>query len=245
MQSVQNNEVFLLHFPGSTKKIFKKEMWEIANTQKIILPKDLSIVSLLTTKDIKGSPLHYQLTNSNMKYYNADNVDKNKPWHMGIKPRLVYEALQKVSTKYCLILDSLDMVFCGDIQNLLPSFLSYDKDIIFCSNLYKTPLQEIEKINGCPTDKERQEKYGKWCYLQAGSCIGITNTLKEFYQIVADKLKNTPMFSEQPAIRETWNLFMDKMFVDYKCKIFQLFCSGVTFSQSDLNKIILEKEYRR
>lgn len=241
MQSVQNNEVFLLHFPGPFTIPYRNKMFEIANNQKVILPNDLSIVSLLTTMKELDSPIYIQLMKSNVPFYNADDIDTITKWSHKYKPPMIANALEKVETKYSLITDSLDTVFCSDLTNLIPSYLSYGYDVVFSSTIRKFPKDQIEILKDCPNDDDRIEKYGNWCYLHPGTCIGKTEVLKKFYQQAA--IFQEDIYSECPAIRKAFHIFQDQVFFDYKCKLFQVFLPGTRFSKKDPNKIFFLDNY--
>lgn len=120
-------------------------------------------------------------------------------------------------TEYALILDGADVCIMSDLSDIVERFKTYDKDIIFNATIRRFPQVEIDYI-------ENRELLGKYCYFNAGCCIGKTKALLEFYQecqkvIRTDRHKNP---SEQYYVRQVFNKHQDKVFIDYDCKIFQV-----------------------
>ena len=241
--SINNYPVYLLHFCGGMKYRLKEQMWTIANTKDVIIPDNLSIVSIMTDDIINESPLHVQLTRSNIPYFNSPLANEGK-WENKYKARCIVEALSRVSTEYSIILDGKDVVFCDDATNIIEDYKQYGYDIIYNSSRVRFPGQKIETIGGIKKDKERKLVYGNSCFLNGGICIGPTAPLKDFYQEVQD-ISETPTSNcpyEQYYIRQLWDKYQDtKVSLDYDCKLFQVFTMGMTFFPKSLTRVILQR----
>ena len=230
-KSFHNHNICLLHFPGQQKNTYadKIDTW----SKKITIPKphDISIVSIMTDDVMDKSPLHKQLTNSDIKYY---NVQIGKQWINKHKPRYVVEALKQCPTTFTLVTDGNDVVLVDDLDNLVLPFLSYEKSIIYnaTSNRFPDiPLEYIPYVDDAPGI--RQVLFGPFCYLNAGVCFGYTQDLIGFYEAVAEAtdLENVP--SEQYYVRKLFGLNQDKVFFDYDCRMFQAFNRGIEIEEGD------------
>lgn len=235
--SFHGNPVSILHFPGK-QKIKMKDVIDEFKEFQVSLPSNLTIISVITPDYISTSPLHYQLSKSNIKYINP--VPENfKMWINKDKPNYVCQALKKVKTEYCLVLDGNDVVIVDQLDDIIRKFEGYGKDIIFNATSNRFPDLPVDSIDGL-NDIERPKLFGPFCYLNAGCCIGRTKALKKFYKEVAIDCNISSVPSEQYHIRKVMNKHQNKVFFDYDCRIFQVFNKGMAVKLNDVSEEVLE-----
>ena len=72
---------------------------------------------------------------------------------------------------------------------------------------------------------ERRDWYGEFKYLNAGTAFGLTDTLKEFYELVVQKMRelNDGSTSEQYYVRHVFADTQDWVGIDYNANIMQTF----------------------
>lgn len=218
MKSILNNDVSILHFPGTKKDIYQDLIFEYAKNIKIELPNNVSIISPMTDDYIKRSPLHLQCYNSGIEYFNSDIIN-NKPWQKQGKPIYIADALNKISTNYCLILDGIDTVFCNSANNIIEELNSYKRKVIYNAGLVNYPNKDILEYFG--TENKLNPKL--FYHINGGACIGETEQLKIFYNDLASRVEHTPYKCEQVPLRILWKKYQEDIFIDYKFKIFQIF----------------------
>ena len=215
--------VQISHFPGWTRYKYKNMIDKMASTKISGLPENLQIITCVDDDSVAygKSPLINQLKKNDIPFINAAEHKDVYPWINNKKIKLLYDALQKVTTEYCLILDGIDVAINVNLDNLIDTYKTYDKDIIFNATPWAHPKVIVDMV------ANRKEKYGKYCFLNAGCCIGKTEALKKFYEEVLEIFSNTPQdneywTSEQYFVRKAFSNHMDTVFFDYDCKIFQV-----------------------
>lgn len=173
------------------------------------------------TANYDKSVLINQLKRNKIPFINAAEHKDVYPWVNNKKISLIVDALSKVETEYCLILDGIDVAINSDLKDIINILKTYNKDIIFNATAWAHPSMEIDVI------EDRKEKYGTYCYLNAGCCIGKTEALKTFYAEVLELFNNCPKddpnyTSEQYFVRQAFKNHMDTIFFDHECKLFQV-----------------------
>lgn len=210
----QKNEVLIGHFPGKTKA---SNMYLINQFKDIIfkLPDNVTILSPITADKIPSSPIHYQIALNGYKYINPV-ADRLMLWNRANKANIIYQGLQYCPTEYCLIVDGNDVVIMNDLTDIINKFNVYNKDILYNPTCYMYPHIVVDSV-------ENRDELGKYNYLNAGCCIGKTQSLLKFYKEVKNEVNNTyhPIDSEQYYIRKIFDKHQDTVFFDYKSLIFQ------------------------
>lgn len=211
-----NNEQFFIgHFQGHSIDKYRDVIDEISKNT-FSKPDNLTIITLKSNL-LENAYLINQLENNNIDYINPlkdINIDK---WKMTIKLKYIEEALNNCNTEYALVLDSKDVVIYKDLINIVETFKEYNKKILFNASKNNFPNVELDKV-------ENRDSLGEFKYLNAGCCIGYTESLKEFYHFVNSLKLLNPFKSEQYAVRIGFDNKQDIVGFDYNCKIFQTFC---------------------
>lgn len=218
----KGNPVMISHFPGWTRYKYKYLIDKFA-TIKTSCPENVTIMTTMDDDSVANdkSPLIRQLRKNNIPFINCAEHKDVYPWVNNKKIELIYNGLQKVNTEYCLILDGGDVTINDELTNIVEIYKTYNKDIVFNATPWAHPKVLIDLVDN------RKELYGKYCFLNAGCCIGKTESLKEFYKQCLDIFKkadkNDPYWeSEQYFVRKAFAKNMDKVWFDYDCKMFQI-----------------------
>jgi hypothetical protein len=224
--SFTNNEIFVLHFAGKSKKIFKRDLFLLRDTI-IQKPNNIDIVSPLTDDQIKDSVLIYQLDKNNIPYINPLK-NRNIVWKQPEKIKYVLEGLKQSNNEYCLILDGNDTVIVKDLANLIEIFNTYNKKIVFNASIETYPAMQIEKVTP-------KSKIGPFNNLNSGIVFGKTNDLIDFYEKVSDfydsSNKDNP--TEQYYIRNVYKDYTDEITIDNECKLFQVYFKNFVRKEND------------
>ena len=243
--NAKGNPIKISHFPGHSKCKYKDLIKEFAKTKISEIPSDLQIITCVDDNNVANdkSPLIRQFNKNNIPFINAASGKDVYPWVHNKKIQLIYDTLQNVTSKYCLILDGIDVTFNSDLTSIIEDFKAYNKKIIFNGTSLLHPRVIIDVI------PNRVEKYGKNSFLNAGCCIGETEALKSFYKEVldlfntTDKATNKYWKSEQYFVRSVFANHMDTVWFDYESKIFQVW-HGIKLGLPEINKKTGEIEYR-
>lgn len=224
------------HFPGWTRYKYTHLMKRFSTNEIGSLPKGLEIITCVDDDSVSHdkSPLIKQLIANNIPFINAAEHKDVYPWVNNKKIQLIYDALQKVKSKYCLILDGIDVAINSDLSDIIDIYKTYGKKIVYNATPWAHPHVDIDII------PDRKELYGKYCFLNAGCCIGETKALKAFYKEVLDIFNETPTddefwSSEQYFVRKAFANHMDTVFFDYDCKLFQVW-HKTELSLPEINK---------
>lgn len=211
------------HFPGWTRYKYKNLIDTFASTKLDKLPDNLQLITCVDDDSVSHnkSPLIRQLVNNNISFINAAEHKDVYPWVNNKKIKLIYDALQNVTSEYCLILDGIDVAINTNLDDIVDIYKTYGKKILFNATPWAHPKVILDMI------PNRKGNYGKYCFLNAGCCIGETKELKNFYKEVLKEFNNTPednqyWQSEQYFVRKVFANHMDTVFFDYDCKIFQV-----------------------
>ena len=219
----KGNPIKISHFPGLERHDYKHIIEKFSKIKIKPLPENLQLITCVDddTVNYDKSPLINQLKRSNIPFINAAEHKDVFPWVNNKKIKLLYDTLQNVTTEYCLILDGIDVTINTDLDDIIDIYKTYEKDIIFNATPWAHPRVIVDMV------PNRKVNYGKYCFLNAGCCIGKTEALKEFYKEVLDIFNETPKNdkywkSEQYFVRKAFANHMDTVFFDYDCKIFQV-----------------------
>jgi len=217
-----NREIIIGHFPGDTKRIEANLINELSN-RSFSKPDNIGIVCPYTDNTRELSILIDQLERNNCSYYDSLK-DKIIKWEPEKKAFYVLESLKEVKEEYSLILDTNDVVILTDLADILDRFNEYKEEFPKLEALYNATIWMYPHI--IIDDVPNRYKYGDFCYLNGGCCIGRTEYLKEFYEEICKDIQhsfniNSNVFSEQYYIRKIFDKHQDKVFFDYKCSIFQ------------------------
>jgi hypothetical protein len=228
MQIVNHNhkEFNIGHFQGESLRAY----FVIADSfmeNKIVLPKDLSIVTCFNCYDWAIFP--QQLDKNKIHYINK--CKKDASWKNTDKIMYICQALMEVGTKYTLISDGNDVII-NTLEGIIDKFKEQKALIVYNATKNNFPNIHIDKI----VDRDWM---GDFRYFNAGLCIGYTSDLIEFYTEALELLDSgtieNPLESEQLIIRHIFSKYTDTVKFDYECDLFQ------TFSQTNLEKIEEDK----
>ncbi len=136
------------------------------------------------------------------------------------KPMLVLEAVEDITTRYVMGLDSRDVIVLGDPHTIVERFENnFDCALLFAADRLNYPnLKEFKQfedsIPGAQTSDFR--------YLSGGCWIGKTDFVKQFFSEVVeiDSVPQAPE-SEQGILKKLFPRFYPKVQLDYTCSIFQ------------------------
>lgn len=217
--SHSGNPILIGHFPGQCRSIENNiRIIEETMKKKVHVPDNITIVSPITENTLNNSPLPIQLNNSGIDYINP-LLGKNVIWRPHEKIKYVLDGLKEVKTEYTLIMDGNDAVIMDDLDTLIDKYKTYNKDIIYNATCWRFPQVIVDYV-------EDRYKYGIYNYLNAGICIGKTESLIPFYQEAWDIAKydgkNPYHSSEQYYIRKVFDKYQDTVFFDYDCRFFQI-----------------------
>lgn len=215
--------VKISHFPGWTRYKYKYLIDKFASSNIDGVPENLQIITCVDDDSVNysRSPLIKQLEKNNIPFINAAEHKDVYPWVNNKKIKLIHEALQNVTSEYCLILDGIDVAINDSLSDIIDIYKTYGKKIIFNATPWAHPKVEIDIIDN------REDLYGKYCFLNAGCCIGETKALQEFYADALKIFNETPETdeyweSEQYFVRKAFAEHMDTVWFDYECKLFQV-----------------------
>ena len=241
INSILNTKPLVLHAQGISHYTDK---WcgvvnsVVPNTHDIIFPDKDKITILTFTSGFMATALDRQLTNAKIdfidlaKYYNHEGK-----WTNQFKIKYTARYLSEITTSYVLILDSIDILLSEDLTGLLDTFKTYDCDILLGASINCHP----------PEIKTAEKQDAIWKYLNAGTVLGRTSALKEFYTDLnyeAEKSTDTSVTNEQLLFKIVRREY-DNIKCDTECKIFQtLGCCGYTYNFQDkiINVNSLEHE---
>lgn len=213
-----DEKILIAHFPGESR-IVSKDILEEGKKKTFFRPANVQFISIITPNCLKaGAALDQQLTKNGISYLNPAKYAYFKKWSMPNKIKYIITALKQTTEPYALILDGVDVCIMSDeMAELIPRFKKYNKKIIFNATIWPYPKMAIDDV------KDR-EQYGRFCYLNAGCCIGETAALLKFYEECQELIKKdkTKSNSEQYFVRQVFNNHQDEVFFDYNCSIFQV-----------------------
>lgn len=214
-----NNEPILIaHFPGQSK-IESAKILEKYQKTKFVRPFGVQFISIITPDYLEqGASLDIQLKRNGIEYLNPAQNKKNLNWSMPMKIKFILKALKQTKEPYSLILDGADVcIMSEDLSDLIPRFKKYNKQIIFNATIHPFPRVNLDEV-------ENRKQYGRFCWLNAGCCLGETQALIQFYQECQELIEkdNASSNSEQYYVRQIFDKHQDTVFFDYNCSLFQI-----------------------
>jgi len=212
----------VFHFPGVGRNIFRDFLHGIRDSNPGTPPDDLTVITFTDSEEReKKAPLTRQMKKAKVPIINAGlrfqrDKDLYKGWRNFLKCKYLCEVLPTVTTKYVLVLDA-DDVAVQTFDGILDNFRKYNLPVLFGATLARFPDEEIDTV-------ENRESLGPFNYLNAGTCIGETKKVLEFYLLCCkvepeDVLLNR---GEQHTVRQVFNNCQSWVGFDYRSRVFQL-----------------------
>ena len=176
------------------------------------IPNEITIITCSNRKDSVGL-LIPQLKRSNIKYINT--VPLGIEFNNVMKIPYIVQSLKNVNTEYVLILDAFDVLFSEDNTNILDTFNTFNKKLVFNASKNNYPDEEIDII-------KNRDMLGPFKYFNAGCCLGETSYTLDFYKKCLEIITiENPHKSEQYILRHIFNNEQNSICIDNECKIFQ------------------------
>ena len=217
----------IYHFQNHCYQYFLEFCTYLLNS-KIKIPSEVQIITC--SNDETSSILIQQLKSNNIPYINK--VPQGIKWDNRNKIRYILDALEKVTTKYVLILDANDVLIEGDLQGALNVFFKKGKKLIYNATCTNYPKVKI----GIVRDRKNR---GKFKYLNAGCCIGYTKYAKSFYQRALKYINiDNPWKSEQYIIRHAFRDRRRYVEFDWESKIFQTVGGCIVLRKGNIWKVV-------
>lgn len=159
------------------------------------------------------------------------------PWLNSFKILYTYDFLKKVRTPYVLTIDAMDILLAENLHEIVPRFRRMNCDVLFGASVRPHPRDML--------DVEPSETI--WKYLNAGSVIGKTQQMLEFYGACAEMAKNTPEtnYNNEQRIVKTVRRDFRNVKCDVDCEIFQTvggfdyFLHGNTLRIDNIRQLLL------
>jgi hypothetical protein len=215
------NEIDILHFPGSSLSENAGMVDRFVHSSVIVpeIPEghEYTIATLITENLERNSPLKFQLEQSGIPHLNLGAEARIREWTRSRKPIINHRNLHKISTPYVLMLDARDVVIAGKLSDYVPELERKGVEILCNATTRPFPDIEVEHI------ENRERRFGKFCYLNAGVMFGKTEAIKHMYQYIVDAIPKYPdIDSEQFHVRCYWKDYPKKIGIDWECRVFQL-----------------------
>jgi hypothetical protein len=217
----------VVHFPGFNLPNSKK--WFDLLNSKYAKSFNLEDATIITWNNKAKGPLEKSLDKMGIEY-TVLGKDIGK-WNNVFKILLTNKALENVSTKYVIGLDSCDVIVLDDPNKIIGRFKKMNCRMLFNSQSYCYP--RLNK-SGQPHDFVEFENsinqgYDN-CYLNAGAWVGETEFCKEFFGRAKNTFDNNDFdkgevywgISEQAYVRKTFMCFAEQVKLDYQEEIFQV-----------------------
>jgi hypothetical protein len=193
---------------------------------------ELKDVTIITWNNCQKGPLEESLDSMKIKYVVMGK--EIKKWNNIFKIKLTNEALERVTTKYTIGLDSCDVIVLDDPNKIVSRFKRMNCKMLFNSQSCCYPRKDSKGQNYDFVEYENSliENRGiDNCYLNAGAWVGETDFCIKFFNKCEDILENNNFnreeevywtISDQAYIRKTFMLFGDCVKLDYNNFIFQV-----------------------
>jgi len=228
----------VLHFPGKGRSIFSDILQPMSYLiDDLRLPDDITVVTFTDSKRREArSPLTRQLTRSGVPFVNAGlffDRRRDGEWRNWFKIKFLPDVLSDVGTRYVLILDA-DDVAVQTFDGMLENFRVYGVPVLFGASKARYPDLAIDTVRD-------RDSMGEYRYLNAGTCIGETDRILDFYtrcRDLYDEGEAIALNSEQHIVREAFNDCQDWVAFDYRSIVFQTF--GV--SKNGMTKVELDED---
>lgn len=211
LMNSKGNALYIAHLPGKGRVTFADVLNE-GKKRAVTIDDKITIVTPATPDIIEKCPLIQQLNKSNIKYINPV-ANFHGTWNMTEKLHSIANALQKVDTKYCLILDASDVAILRDINDVfIMKFETFGCKALYNGTTNRHPREKIER--------KSLNKGLVYKYLNAGVCFGETDFLKMIYADASVLVKYDTTRSEQYYIRKLWDYHFPNIKVDSDMDLF-------------------------
>jgi hypothetical protein len=136
------------------------------------------------------------------------------------KPRLTRDALDSISTKYVMGVDSRDAIFIDHPQLVRERFEEeFDCELVFSADRMNWPNCHEFKLF---EDSLPGAQAGDTRYLNSGAWIGRTNFCREFFAVAVE----TPPVADAPEadqgiLKKLFQTFYPRVQLDYRSSMFQ------------------------
>mgnify|MGYP000047808915 CR=1 FL=1 len=208
--SKTGKEACAIHFCGYSKKNLSSYLYRMSQ-QTVMKPSNATIITF--AQEHLYYPLIEQLTKSGISYVNlAEDIIG---WENTLKPSLILQSLEKVTTEYAVILDAADVVLTESFSDIVELYQTYGKDILFSGNSVQYPNVPLDSLTS-------RECWGTEKYINSGCIIGKKAALKTFFTaVVAGGNENNKWKSDQYMVRAVFDAYKDIAAIDYYSKCFQ------------------------
>jgi hypothetical protein len=184
---------------------------KILNSVKsITLPEDLTLLTVQSGNNFTS--LITLLDHYKVPYVNGAEDFKGE-WDYTTKVKLVTKALDKITTKYVLILDADNTLILPDVEDILNRFKTKNKDILFSATANRFPSHTIDVVTN-------RDELGKFSWLSSGMVVGKTDNLKDFYNKADIIIEYYPDMREQEICRVLFNYDQEHIGFNYETDIF-------------------------
>ena len=200
---------------------FTKKKWNV------LLPEDVSVI---TFNNREKRCLEKNLDSVSLNYHVLGKEIKS--WKNTDKITLLKNFLNKVKTKYVLVLDADDVLIIGDLSNIIRDFEDQSCEVLFNASNFFYPENE----DGFYKKKEENIVDGFFNHLNSGCLIGRTEFVYELYKMAScykDDVTEKYYYSDQIILKKFYVDLYPKIKIDHMCLIFQIF-----HSSRPLNEII-------
>jgi len=218
-----NHAPNVLHFPGKGRHIFGDFLNGLCESDPGVPPGDITVITFTDSEAReRESPLPRQLRKVNVPFVNAGlRFQRDKGmyghWRNYLKCKYLCETLPTVTTEYVLILDA-DDVAIQRFDGILDNFREYNLPVLFGATLSRFPDMEIDVV-------KNRGSLGPFKNLNAGTCIGETRRVLEFYRrcCVVEPEEVLLNRGEQHTVRQVFNECQNWVGFDHRSRVFQLF----------------------
>lgn len=181
----------------------------------ICKPDDLTIITFNNTP--RPMLLEKRLNASNTEYLLLGK--EVQPWTNPAKIDLLVEHLPKVSTKYVLVMDDIDVIISSNIGSILQTFHTFDCKVLYNSSSVIYPKEnKYSEIETTLCDD-------RFRHLNSGCFIGYTDYCLELYREALafnDAITTKHYHSDQIKLKAMYVAKHPEIRLDSKARIFQV-----------------------
>lgn len=225
----------IYHFQGHEEKLQKirREYDEYKANELLECPDNLTIITTYT--DENAAEVCIRLRAAGIPWINAipDNVTTEN-FCLPDKIKYIASALEKVTTKYVLIVDAYDVVI-RELSTIIPKFHNESCRVLFNATINKYPLVNVDAL-------PFRDYLGNFRYFNAGCCIGYTEDVISIYKKAETYLStiSNNYGSEQYILRHVFRELGPQMLmpnaplkIDYQCNVFCCLGNALIYMSTD------------